>query len=142
MSRASAVRYCHRQHERPSIIISIGTPLMEYTSAPFVSKENNVQAIKQLLFADADKPGKDVYGTDVTEKDLMTDKDGKKIFDFVTSHPDCDVIVHCDAGYSRSAGVGAAIMYALNSDDSAIFDSGLYHPNMWCYRKTLNAFMS
>ncbi len=49
------------------------------------------------------------------------------------------VVVHCDAGLSRSAGIGAAIMKWANGDDSAVFKKGWYCPNMRCYRLMLNA---
>lgn len=51
------------------------------------------------------------------------------------------LIVHCEAGMSRSAGVAAAIMKWLNNDDTPIFDVPRYRPNMRCYRMTLNALM-
>ena len=50
------------------------------------------------------------------------------------------IIVHCKAGVSRSAGVGAAILYALNGDDMRVFRDKYSLPNMTCYRKVLNAF--
>ncbi len=49
------------------------------------------------------------------------------------------VAIHCDAGFSRSAGIGAAIMKWANGDDSAVFKKGWYRPNMRCYRLMLNA---
>ena len=54
-------------------------------------------------------------------------------------YPDTDVIVHCDAGISRSAGIAAAILKHTTGDDSSIFVNGQYDPNLWCYRKTLEA---
>jgi predicted protein tyrosine phosphatase len=51
------------------------------------------------------------------------------------------IIVHCEAGVSRSAGVAAAIMKFLNGDDMPIFQNGRFCPNMTCYRLTLNALM-
>lgn len=71
----------------------------------------------------------------------MTDDDAKKVSSFVKRHPNTDIIVHCDAGISRSAGVAAAIMKWSTGDDTPIFNSWHYHPNMWAYRKTLNALM-
>ena len=31
----------------------------------------------------------------------------------------------------------AAFLKHISGDDSSIFENGLYDPNMWCYRKTL-----
>ena len=50
------------------------------------------------------------------------------------------IIVHCEVGVSRSAGVMAAIQKYLTGDDSAIFNNGAFSPNMYCYRMMLDAF--
>lgn len=47
------------------------------------------------------------------------------------------VIVQCEAGQSRSAGVAAALMKFYNGDDFLIFGSPRYTPNMRCYRTML-----
>ena len=48
-------------------------------------------------------------------------------------------IVTCDAGYSRSAGIGAAISKYFYNNDMEYFNSnGKYCPNMLCYKKLLN----
>ena len=127
-------------HDAPAVIISISDPNMIYTTRPFCSAENRVIAILPLTFCDADKPGKDIYSNDADESDLMSEEDGRKVVQFVNLHVEKHIIVHCDAGISRSAGVGAAISKYVSGDDSAFFNSGRYYPNMWCYRKTLNAF--
>jgi len=62
---------------------------------------------------------------------------------FVDSLPDdCVLVVQCEAGISRSAGVAAAIdKYANDSPADWIFKSGKFVPNMTVYNKVLNAFM-
>ena len=72
---------------------------------------------------------------------LMSYGQAKIIADFVKEFKDkADIcFVHCSAGVSRSAGVGAAISKYLTDDDSWVFNSPIYYPNMWCYRLTLNA---
>ncbi len=139
MSRSEAVRYCYKPHNEQSVIVSICDPYMRYTSKPFSSKENGVVAVLPVSFADADGPGIDVYGRNATANDIMQDSDAKQIAEFVRKYQDKTVIVHCDAGISRSSGVAAAIGNYFNRDDSVFFDSGRYRPNMWCYRKMLNA---
>ena len=48
-------------------------------------------------------------------------------------------IVTCDAGYSRSAGIGAAISKYFYNNDMEYFNSnGKYCPNMLCYKKLLS----
>lgn len=57
----------------------------------------------------------------------------KKVF-----HKVDKLIVTCDAGYSRSAGVAAAISKYFYNNDTEYFNSkGKYCPNMLCYRKLL-----
>ena len=51
------------------------------------------------------------------------------------------IIVHCDGGVSRSAGVAAAILKHFTNDDSEIFDNPNFYPNMMVYRMVLNALM-
>ena len=142
ISRLDAVFYSYEPHDQSTIMISISDPNMEYAHSPFCSAENGIVDILPLCFADADRPGTDVYGRDAGIQDLMSDKDAECIVEFLTKHPNVDVIVHCDAGISRSSGVAAAILKYLTGDDSSIFDNARLHPNMWCYRKTLNALIA
>ena len=142
LSRRKAIAYCHEKHTRPVVMISISDPNMRYPSSPFVSRDNIIAAIVRLSFADADAQGKDVYGRDASSADLMQPEDGRKIKAALDAHPDMDVIVHCDAGISRSAGVGAGILKAMTGDDSPIYDSPMYRPNSHCYRTTLEALTS
>ena len=141
MSRRAAVEYCHNRQRSPSVIISISDPNMVYDDAPFCSKENRVTAILPISFSDADEPGKDVYGIDVDESDMMNDETAQQIAQFVRANRDKRIIVHCDAGISRSAGVGAAIANYFNGDARVFFESGRYEPNMWCFTKVMAAFV-
>lgn len=69
----------------------------------------------------------------------MTDEDGVRIRDFLERNSNIQsIIVHCDAGQSRSAGVAAAILKAKTGSDMQIFKRAFYKPNMHCYRITLN----
>lgn len=130
MSCNECVRYCYKNHDNPTIIISIRNPYLdEFTKYPFVSKDNNVKAILPMYFAD------------VTDgEDAMNEDMGRAIVNFVTRHPNEDIIVHCEMGVSRSAGVAAALMKWFNDDDMPIFRSYKYRPNMTCYRMVINAF--
>lgn len=142
MSRDSAVRYCNEYHNKPVIMISVSDPYIAYHSEPFCSERNKVIAIQPLFFTDADKPGKDVYDREVTETDLITEADAQLVKQLLCRYPDMDVIVHCDAGISRSSGIAAAILKASTGDDSQIFNSPKYRPNMRCYKMVLDELMS
>ncbi len=49
------------------------------------------------------------------------------------------IAVHCEAGISRSAGVAGALSLIYNGSDKFYFDN--YLPNIFVYRKILNAYM-
>ena len=141
MSRSEAVLYCYLPHSEPTRMISISDPYMQYSDKLFCTAENRIMSILPLCFADADRPGPDVYGRDADISDLMSDEDAQRIAAQIREDPDMSVIVHCDAGVSRSAGVAAAILKYCTGDDTHVFDNPRFQPNMWCYRKTLTALM-
>ena len=120
MSRLGAYNYCKSYHNTPAAIISISTPNTEYPYEVFKSDTNGIADIL---------------------KELMTDKDAKRIAKFANRHKGILLIIHCDEGVSRSAGIAAAILRYYTGDDAAIFDDCFsYNPNMWCYFKVLKAF--
>ncbi len=142
LSRFRASEYCKNKHKTDSVIISISTPNVDYSDCIIeANKENRVIDILPIEFMDADSPGNDdVYGNPTTIDDLMSDEDAKKIVEFVKKYKDKRILVHCDAGISRSSAVAAAILKHYTGDDSMIFDSRWYNPNRWVYRKVLEAF--
>ena len=142
LSRPEAVCYCEGEHSRPSVMISISDPFHSYDEAPFVTRKNNIRALLSLVFCDAEEPGPDVYGHMARAEDLMQPEDAVRVRDLLTQYPDYDIIVHCDAGMSRSAGVAAAITEAAGGDPSEIFDSPWYDPNLHCYQLLLRVLGS
>ena len=72
----------------------------------------------------------------------MKHEDAKKIAKFVSQNRDKIIIVHCDAGQSRSAGVAAAISRYYNNYDFEYFDNPRYTPNMRCYHLMMNAMIT
>jgi predicted protein tyrosine phosphatase len=50
------------------------------------------------------------------------------------------IIVQCNAGISRSAGVAAALSLIINGDDSWVFDDKRYLPNRLVYRTILQVY--
>ena len=95
--------------------------------------ENGVEKVLFLCFDDVE-----------TEPNGMRKEDAEKVAEFIKEiGKNYDVlVVHCDAGISRSSGVAAAIMKYLYNNDAKIFDSPMYQPNMRCYRLVLDALHS
>ena len=79
---------------------------------------------------------------EINEHNHITKDDGRRIIDFVNQHINDveQIVVHCEGGVSRSAGVCAALMKIINGNDWEIFKSGYYCPNMTCYRTVLETY--
>lgn len=128
--------YSMEKHDETSIVISIASCHMP--SAMIIPCKLN--GIKDVLFLNFN---------DTDSKDLVSgcinDEDAENIKQFILKYAEDDsidlIIVNCEAGVSRSAGVAAAIMKYLWNDDTSIFDNSKYHPNMLCYRTIVNKFM-
>lgn len=141
-SRCEMQRYAWREHSETSIVISINSSSEFFLEIPYNPK-NGIKKLLSLSFDDIDKKQyddmvADGYGSVV----LMSEQDAARIVSFVKKYKDSvdGIIVHCDAGVSRSAGVMAAIMKWLTGDDSKIFNDLRFRPNIWCYRLVLNEF--
>lgn len=136
MNKQSAERYAMEQQCVRTIVISIASC---GCSEAFIipNKFNKIVDVKFVHFNDTDSKA----FTDGGINSLTA----REIKEFVDKHIEADdfneIIVHCEAGRSRSAGVAAALMVYLNNDDSAIFNSGMYNPNMLVYRTMLNVLM-
>ena len=126
MNRAEAIRYSRKPHDDKAVVISIATEGENYGSHVVASASNGIVGILVLWFDDVEGVGG------------MTGDDAKKVHWFVERHRHLPIIVQCDAGVSRSAGVAGALMKHYNGDDSEIFDNPKYRPNMRCYRMVLN----
>lgn len=132
MSFDTCNNYCNKSHKKTSVIISITS----FPKMPRVQKTatNNVQDILYLTFAD--------MNYEDSPNGCMQMEDANKIAEFVNKWYDKvdTIIVNCDGGVSRSAGVCAAIMRVKEGDDWPVFDNRSKHPNMTCYLRTLKAF--
>lgn len=136
MNRKDAISYSHKPHSESSVIISISSS-DNYSLPSFGTNHNNGIKKTLCLFFD---------DVEVTEKDEryhpISEDDARKIVDFVKRWKNKvdTIIVHCDAGQSRSAGVMAAISKWMTGSDMWVFDHSYYKPNMSCYRMVLNEF--
>ncbi len=118
--------------DNPWACISISSPTLSH---PVISKTNLVDLL-QMEFYDAEfvYPGLD--------PEFMFNRDHAiQILDFVDSVVDqIDLLmVHCEAGMSRSPAVGASIAKLRWDDDKVFFSK--YTPNMKIYRQMMDAGM-
>lgn len=72
---------------------------------------------------------------------LFTDQQADQILRFIDKYSkDVDlIVVHCEAGISRSSGIAGALSLLINGSDEYYFKK--YIPNMFVYRKILNMYM-
>lgn len=162
MSRQEAIQYSKEQHNDKSIIISISGTMEEFPHFNSIDNINNIMSILYMTFDDIQESGKDKNGnvrykyffgknnngimsnTDLLESNLklFNKQDAEIIYDFVSRWEDKvdTIIVHCSAGISRSSGCCAAIIKALEGDDSGIFGCKFFHPNMTVYNVLLKEF--
>ena len=129
MSKANARRHSFRSVMDDCLIISISDECAEPNR---FNHNSHIKGICRLYFDD-------VAGD---EPNCMTHVDAEKIIKFVNEnlHMADEIIVHCFAGISRSAGVCAALMRILTGNDAEIFSNPRFHPNMHCYRLVLDAY--
>ena len=123
--------YSRQEHDGKIAVISISDTEKE---SPFIFNNPSNGIIEQLrLYFD---------DVDIGQTNCITDDTAKRIVAYVLRVQGSvdKLIVHCEAGISRSAGVGAAIMKYLDDDDWAVFHNSRFRPNMICYRKVLNSF--
>ena len=134
LNRKEAKKFSCESHDFKTAIISITDT--DKADVIFEKNEaNGIRAVLRLKFDDVER--------DYKNEHCITKEDAESIVKFVNKNKNKvdKFIVHCEAGVSRSAGVGAAIMKALNGDDWDVFKNPLKCPNMKCYRTVLNAFV-
>ena len=122
----------------PTLIISISdtdTPIPNIL-AEHKKENSNIVHVEFLQFDDID------YDKEVDGLKPMSVEDAKVIVDTFEQYRDKieQIIVHCDAGYSRSPAVAAAIAKATGESDEMYFSGGEYCPNRHVYRTLLNEF--
>ena len=134
LNRKEAKKFSCESHDFKTAIISITDTDRENEHFNF-TKENGIKSVLYLKFDDVEK----TYRNQI----VISKEQAESIVKFVNKNKNKvdKFIVHCEAGVSRSAGVGAAIMKALNGDDWDVFKNPLMCPNMKCYRMVLNAFI-
>lgn len=115
------------------IIISITDP---YSSKANIPPNKNCLGILKTQFYDLEKS----LNIDGEIINPITKEQAQEIVNFINKYVNKidGIIVQCQAGISRSAGIAAAISVVFNGDDTEFFEK--YVPNMTCYRAILNTF--
>lgn len=138
MSRKMAMDRFGIGHDAPIpggvAIVSISSPEPFCGSlTPIEFDEDSLVGLLKVQFADV-LPD---------EEGAMTEEQGWEVLSFARRLADegrCHhLVVHCDGGVSRSAGVAAALGLLSGIGDQFVFDSPRFCPNMGCYRKVLAA---
>lgn len=123
MDRYDARDFCKEEHTFRTCIISISTVGGKANYLPKTSV-NRILAVLPLWFDD------ELCGANSFDKDIAAQI--LRFIDIWKSHVDC-ILVHCDAGISRSAAVCAALKRYLGEDDWDIFRDPRYDPNALVY---------
>lgn len=127
MSRPKAVRYTRKKHvPDTAAMVSIASACHYYSSRPRPC--NHVPFIGRFTFDDI-VPGEDGCP--------MTDTDARQIAKFVADIEEngvTHIIIHCDAGVSRSAGVAKAIAESRGLPETAVHYENVPNPNPHVYR--------
>jgi len=119
-------------HEVPHIIISITSAPTDKATLP-TNKET--LAVLRLAFPDYDTPSEAF-----PESELFSRTQAMQIWETVLRHRRNAqrVIVHCEAGISRSSAVAAALSRVFVGNEKEFF-TGKYSPNMRVYRMLIEA---
>lgn len=117
----------------PTIIISISCldKAIPNRLEKYRRENKNIINVAYVQFDDIDS------SETVNGETPMSESDAKTIVDAFMKYKDRveQIIVHCDAGYSRSPAVAAALAKALGMSDEVYFSSGQYCPNRHVYHR-------
>jgi len=125
---------------KPFAVISISTPGDEPPKFP------NNKLLKYLLplsFYDIDPASWETSELEIYKNGIFSEKQAKQIIEFVYKIEEVEIdtmLIHCDAGVSRSAGVGAAVELIMNGSDKTVFNNRKFVPNRFVYRTIINTF--
>ena len=122
--------------KEPHIIISIRTPGAEPARVP---RGPETRAVLFCEFPDLDERYR---ALPIGDKDLRDDAlfgaaEARRILAFIKIHREAiqSIVVQCEGGISRSAGVAAALAKIFGEDDAPFFRNKT--PNMLVYRTIL-----
>jgi predicted protein tyrosine phosphatase len=108
------------------VLISIGSRTREYDKLP-----EQFNQIHRVFFDDTTDPRNPSHFKDYQAKDMLA---------FIIRHQDKHFVVHCDAGLSRSVGVGLFMESALKYDVAYHLTVEPEFANMFVYWKLVKQF--
>ncbi len=122
-----------RPHEVPHVIISITSGVDDVAR---LRETKMCLGILRLVFPDVEEPSEQHPEAQLFSRDHAT-----QIWRFVLQHRPLieRIVIHCDAGKSRSPAVAAAIASAFDGDPSE-YMGGRYSPNMRVYRMLIETY--
>ena len=117
-------------HEVPHVILSITSSVEDRARLPIAE---TTLGVLRLTFPDLLPRHRLARG-----RALFSEEQADRIWAFVTEHrAACQrIVLHCDAGVSRSPAVAAALAKVLGDDDRDLFER--YDPNPHVYRLLLS----
>lgn len=126
-------------HDVPHVIVSIRSPKDPHEAKLPIGK--NTLGVCRLTFHDMDDAHMAYpHIRQEYEPECFSRDHARQIVALVRANPQAQrLLVHCDAGFSRSPAVAAALSKALTGDDSKFFRR--YSPNMRVYRTLLEEYM-
>lgn len=141
-SRAKAV--WGNSCDEPHVIVSIRNP---ESDAPKLATNNHTKGIIFFEFDDLDRiPEKGSATHKALGNPILFDAEmADTVIALLRQTEVRAVIVHCEAGISRSASLAAALAKHFNGDDSEFFSGAIgmhgskqFHPNLHVYRVMLD----
>jgi predicted protein tyrosine phosphatase len=128
LSRREAERFAP---DWPYAVISITDPDQDPANLP---QSQYCRGVLRLEFHDVS----DLQLTDDLTSEPYTEEHAEAVAEFVRGHTGCRLLViHCEAGLSRSAGVGAAVGLWLHGSEREFYQRWL--PNAHVRELTLEA---
>lgn len=136
MNRLQAINYSYLKNNPDTAIVSISTP-NDFKPSFYLNKDSTIKDVIYLRLNDIEE---DIYINGRLRYKSATLDNLKGLKDFIDKNKHLDIIVHCDAGISRSSAIAIAIHRYLGLDDSWIWNSNEYYPNRLVLRLALEEF--